>query len=359
MSVPQSNFRVSTPSAWFVFHDGTGYKIARSNGRTFIAILQRSLRNSTELASGARTYDGSMVRGFDINVDAIPGSMTLKALWAYLNARGAGQVFLDAVASAARGHTITPSVMGLAADIAIRGGNAFQPPYPPFVPGNSLLPRYGQALPGAIALSFTVANATDAELQAARGAATPAPRPAPAPAPDPVTAEPDAPTSEPPPAPPPAPIPVPSDPLPTGERQTITTGRSGITAGPVIVAGIALAAFAAIAYSLSSGMKAQSRMARGRRLRHNPSGERDKRLLRAYRVAFNKQRARGGFIEDAEIAGIKAVFDTGRKLGIPVSEYHNMNFHKLSQEAVESQVASGKLGKQYAPKGLSSYRRAR
>lgn len=230
--------------------------------------LQNALRNSTELGSPVRTFDGTMVRGFDVNPDGNWGPATYRALWAYLNLQNTNQAILNGIASAARAHTITPSAVTMAADIALRSFG-YHLPYPPRVPTNSLLPMYGVASPGSSTSIFQVSDATQAEQDGASIVNPQTATPAPSSARTQESQEQPQPQSQP-------QQPAPQEqitPLPTGDTSTIQAGNNGISWGPILVTAGAVAAFALIAYSLNQPSR---RLARGNPRMYGP------KLARAY-----------------------------------------------------------------------------
>lgn len=278
MTVPQSNFRVATPSGWIMFHDGTTNRVARMNGKTLYAVAQSALRNSPELAgAGARSYDGSTVRGVDVGIDGDWGTTSDKALWAVLNARRTSAVVLNAISLAARARVMNLAVLTMIADVALRS-LGYSLPYEPHIPPNSLLPPYGTSMPGTASPTFAVSTATQEEIDASQGSTTP----------------PRTPTG--PVAPHPTPTPTPdtgstgdgkdtaggngsaSDKsgsgagagsgsgsgLPTGGGGTVTTPASGLSWGPIVATVAAVIVFVAIAYSLNQ----PSRGAQVSQIRH-------------------------------------------------------------------------------------------
>lgn len=280
MTVPQSNFRVATPSGWFVFHDGTMNRTARMNGKTLYSVAQSALRNSSELAGGgARTYDGSIIHGTDVGIDGDWGTASDKALWAVLNARSAGSAVLTAVSTAARARVMNRAVLTMIADVALRS-LGYSLPYEPHIPPDALMPPYGTSMPGTASPLFAVSAATQDEVDASQGSVAPprtptgpvAPRPTPTPTPTPT---PDGTSGD------------GKDTmggngsasdksgsgagagsgggsLPTGGTGTVAAPASGISWGPIVATVAAVVVFGAIAYSLSQ----PSRSAQVSQIRH-------------------------------------------------------------------------------------------
>lgn len=164
MPAPQSNFRLATNDAWLIFRGTSGnWGKARTNGKTFVTLLQRTLRISPALLTSQVAYDGTRIVGTDITADGEWADKTNKALWVFLRANGATSTTLQVVELAGRAHQITRETMTIAANLLLKTMGYATPD--PRIPANAVLPLYRTPLPGTVGSIFT-GSATADELTA-------------------------------------------------------------------------------------------------------------------------------------------------------------------------------------------------